>query len=277
MRHLDQVGFAALRRITAPVIHPFRRLSRWEHDRPPPVVRSVVARPGLVGVLAGLVVVTAASVHVARYPDQVEPEVTAPAPADEVGPAEGTDLERYAAARHELLDQLPGDDTVRAIVSFAAFTPVGSLPLPDDLRVERVHVRLPGEVETRVLAGDDAEPALAALFEEGREDLDREIAELEQLLAEDLGDPAFEREFTEQLELLRATRDGASADAEVAFAAVVVGPVAALRDLAAADPVRLVDVAGPPDRTGDTRFTGVVPRDDDRASTGREGAADPPP
>lgn len=210
--------------------------------------------------------VAAGAVHVARYPDTVERDVAAP--ATEVGPAPGVDLEAYAAQRHELLEQLPDDETLRAIVSFRRLVPVDGLPLPDAAVVERLHVLLPGEQEPRELPAVGAAEALDALFEDGRATLDREIADLEELLSEDVGDPAFEAEFTEQLAELRTLRGSAGRDGPVVFAAVVVAPTATLREVAGSPAVRLVDAAGPEARTRDTRFVGVFPVDD-RASTER--------
>lgn len=256
---------------------PLAAAVRWEHGRAPAAVRTVARHPGTVAVLAGSLVVAGASAHLVRYPDRVEPEVVAPPPVREVGPPVGADIAAYAEARHELLAAQPDDRELRAIVSFTELAPVDDLPLGASLPVERLHLLLPGEVEPREIPAADARRTLGELFARGRDELDREIADLEELLSDDLGDPAFEAEFTEQLESLRELREGVSRDAPVVFAAVVVATAGQLQELATSPPVRLVDPAGPPERTRGTRFVGVPPRDadapaSDRASTEREAA-----
>jgi hypothetical protein len=277
LRRLDEAALTVWRHLASPLVRPAVGLSRWERERAPAAIRTLVTRPGLVAVLAGSLVVTAASVHVVRYPDRVEADVVAAPPVPEVGPVPGVDLAAYTDARHELLAQLEDDEVVRAIVSFHEFATVGQLPVPGEVRVERLHVGLPGEVEPRVVPAEGARATLRTLFAAGQDELDEQIGELERLLAEDLGDPAFEREFAAELARLQQLRASASDDAPVVFAAVMVATAADLRDLAAAPDVRLVDVAGPPERTRDTRLVGVPPADTARASTERGVASEPAP
>lgn len=261
---------------------PLAGAVRWEHRRAPAPVRSVARHPGAVAVLAGVLVVAGGAVHLARYPDRVEPEVVAPPPAREVGPPAGADIDAYAEARHELLAAQPDDVALRAIVSFTELVPVDDLPLDDEVRVERLHVLLPGEVEPREIAAAGARDTLAELFARGQDELEDQIEAIEELLSDDLGDPEFEADYTENLEELRELRTGISRDAPVAFAAVVVASAGQLRELTASPAVRLVDPAGPPEHTRGTRFVGVPPQDTDgpdadaepdRASTEREAAA----
>lgn len=276
IRRLDDAALTVWRRLASPVVRPVVALTRWERERAPTVVRTVVTHPGLVAVLAGALVVAAASVHVVRYPDRVEADVVAPPPVTEVGPQLGADLAAYADARHEVLAQLEGDEVLRAVVSFHEFVTVADLPVPDGVRTERLHVTLPGEGEPRVLRAEGARETLRTLFADGQDALDEEIGDLEELLAEDLGDPEFEQDFASELTRLQQLRASVSDDAPVVFAAVVVATAADLRDLVATPQVRLVDVAGPPERTRDTRFVGVQP-DPERASTERGVAPDPAP
>ncbi|WP_052667681.1 hypothetical protein [Nitriliruptor alkaliphilus] len=238
---------------------------------------SLAIRPGLVALLAGAVLLAGASIHVARFPDRVDADAVARAPADEVGPPPGADLAAYTEARHEHLAQLPADEVVRGIASFRELVAVGDLPVDEEVRVEELHVRLPAELEPRTVPAEGAGAALRALFADGQAELDAAIADLEGLLAEDLGDAEFEREFEAELARLRELRASASDEAPVVFAAVVVASAADLRDLAADPRVRLVDVAGPPEQTRGTRMVGVAPTDLERASTEREVAPDPAP
>ncbi len=261
LRRLDDATVAALRRTGRWLGAPAVRLSGWERRHR--LAGRVAAHPGLVGVLAGAVVLAGAGVHVARFPTRTEVIAVEPGPA-EVGPVAGVDLERYIAQRHaQLADAVATrpEALARAIVSFERLVAVGQVPLPDEVDVEVLHLLLPGEQEPRQVPADGADEVVADLFAAGREALDTEVAELERLLAEDLGDPAFEEEFATQLDRLRELRDGTDEDAAVVFAAVVVAPHHTLAALRTAAPVRLVDPAGPPERTVGTRFVGVRPGD----------------
>jgi hypothetical protein len=262
LRRADEAAVTALRRFGAALASPAVRLSRWERGRPPGVVRSVTASPRLVAALAGVVVVGAAAVHLDRFPTDGAEVVAAPATPAEVGPPAGVDLEAYTDERHRALRDL-GDvaDPLRAVVSFARLLPLDALPLPDEVTREQVQLLLPGEIVPRELPADGAATAVDGLVREGRDDLDQEIAELEQLLAEDLGDPGFEEEFTAQLERLREVRDGAGGDARIVFAVVVVAPATALQQLVDEPGIRLVDPAGAEATTRATRLVGVQPLD----------------
>jgi hypothetical protein len=263
LRRADVALDRAFRRLGRLAGSPLSGLSRWERGDRGPLVRTIVARPGLVAICAGLVLVLGSGVHLARFPAEPRPDTTATDAPDEVGPPTGTDIERYAARRHELLLALDGaqaSEQLRAVVSFEELVTLGSLPLPEQVQVERVQLLLPGELEPRELPADGAEDDLATVLSEGREELDREIAELEQLLAEDLGDPDFEAEFTTQLERLVELRDRASAEAPVVFAAVVVAPAVVLQELLGVPGIRIVDPAGSAELTRGTRMVGVPPR-----------------
>jgi hypothetical protein len=261
LHRADRALDAALRWLTDRLGAPGRRLARWERSSTSPLVRGVVTRPGLVAVLAGLVVVAGAGLHLARFP--AADGARAPAAPDEIGPPAGTDLTAYAERRHELLLALGEEETgqhLRAVVSFAELVPLGDLPLPDGVEVERVQLLLPGELEPRELGAEGADRDLERALADGREELDLEITELERLLAEDVDDPEFEAEFERELARLTELRDRASADAAVVFAAVVVAPGTVLVDLVDAPGVRLVDPAGSEELTRATRLVGVPPR-----------------
>jgi hypothetical protein len=268
LRRFDRVLIDGFRRFGRSLLAPAVGLSRWEHGRAPSPVAAVARRPGVVAVLAGVVVVAGAAVHLDRFPDRAAGGEVAGAPQapDEVGPPAGADLASYIERRHERLRELDAATLaldLRAVVSFEEAVPVGELPLPDGLEVERVQVLLPGELEPRELDADGVEPELEELFEAGSADVDEEIAELEALLAEDIDDPAFEEEFETELERLRTLRDQAGAEAPVVFAAVVVGPGTVLQELIDAPGIRLVDAAGDAERTRGTRMVGVPPRTSD--------------
>jgi hypothetical protein len=263
LRRFDRVLIDGFRRFGRSLLTPAVGLSRWEHRRAPSSVAAVARRPGVVAVLAGAVVVAGSAVHLDRFPDRADGEVAeAPEVPDEVGPPAGADISSYIERRHERLRELDAATAtldLRAVVSFEGAVPIGQLPLPDGLEVERLQVLLPGELEPRELDVATSEEELEELLEAGREDVDEEIAELEALLAEDIDDPAFEEEFTAELERLRTLRGQDSAEAPVVFAVVVVAPGTVLQELIDAPDVLLVDAAGDASRTRGTRMVGIPP------------------
>lgn len=260
LRRFDRALIDGFRRFGRGLRAPWAGLTRWEHGGAPAPVRAIARRPVLVAALAGVVLVAGAAVHLDRFPG---PEVAeAPQAPDEVGPPAGADLASYVERRHERLRELDAATTaldLRAVVSFEETVPLGAMPLPDEARVERIQVLLPGELEPRELAADGADEELDELLEAGRGEVEEEIAEFEALLTEDFDDPEFEAEFEAELERLRALREQTSADAPVVFAAVVVAPGRVLQELIDAPGVRLVDAAGDASRTEDTRMVGVPP------------------
>lgn len=260
LQRVDVALDRTLRRIARTLAAPATALTRWEVRSRRAVIRTLVARPSLVAVAAGLVLVLAAGVHLDRF--AVTPDsspVTTGAP-ERIGPVTGTDIGRYVDRRHELLLALDGEDAagqLRAVVSFAEFATLGTLPLPDDVQVERVQVLLPSELEPRELAADGARAELEAVLAGGRDEVDEEIAELEQHLTEDIGDPAFAAEFAEQLERLVTLREGDADSVPVVFAAVVVAPGTRLQELIGAPGIRLVDPAGSEELTREIVLVGV--------------------
>ncbi|MEX1178591.1 MAG: hypothetical protein WEB09_09035 [Nitriliruptor sp.] len=229
--------------------------------------------PGLVGLAAAAVLLLGTTIHAARYVPGGEPGtgssgVAAGPAADDVGPVVGDDVAAYIAERHELLDELSGGP-IRAVVSFEEAVTVDELPLPEELVVERLQLRLPGRQEPVDLPADDgAADRIEELVAESRSELETELAELETLLEEDLGDPAFEEDFAIRAAELAESGEAAARGA-VVFAAVVVADGASLRDLVGDPEVRLVDPGGPPAETTQSRFRGLLPADRVTVSTGR--------
>lgn len=278
LARVDDAILPRLRRVAEAVVAPVRRLRRWEADpERGRVVRGVRRRPSRVAVAAGLVVLIGGAVQLQRFPELTEQRQAGDAAAlasDEVGPRVGTDLEAYVSGRHDVLDDYDGSEVVRAVVSFTAAHGLDDLPLPDDVDVEVVQLVVPAqELEPRQLdlrTVDDPDDVLGRFLAGERAALDEEIAELASTLEEDLGDPDFEADFERRLIELREARERLDDDLGLVFAAVVVAPAVqlrALRDDQAA--IRAVDPAGPANRTTDARFHGILPSDDERASTGR--------
>jgi hypothetical protein len=260
---------------------PVRRAVRWEGaPERPGAVRAVVTRPGVVALAAALVVFVASAVHLQRFEsslgsaageDQVVAEPGA-GPVDEIGPRVGSDLELYAEGRLELLEDFDDDREIRAVISFESYLDARGLDLPDELTVERLLVRLPvldEEPRDIELDGRDPEEVLTAVAGEERDRLEEEAQELTSMLESDIEDEEFVAEFERRLEELTAVQDELGEDPELLYAVVVVGRVDTLQDVQASAGVRLVDPGGDPDETRATRFFGLLPDDDARASHGR--------
>lgn len=274
LSRLDDAILPRLRRVAETVVAPARALRRWEAaPQRGRVVRGVVRRPGRVAVLAGIVVLAGGALQVQRF-DAVSDRGPAPvAAADEVGPRIGADLTAYVAGRDELLEGYAADEVVRAVVSFASTHDLGTLPLPDEVEVEAVQLVVPAqEADPRQLdlrTVDDPDAVIARFLEAERDALEQEIDELASTLEEDLGDPDFEADFRRRLAELEAARDELADAPGLVFAAIVVAPAEQLRTLRAEDPIRAVDPAGPAAATAGARFHGILPGDEERASTGR--------
>lgn len=237
-------------------------------------MRGVVRRPGRVAVAAGLVVLAAGAVQLQRFDDVTDRGRGASvASADEVGPRIGADLTAYVAGRDELLDGYADEEVVRAVVSFTSTHDLDALPLPDAIEVEAVQLVVPAqEQDPRQLdlrTVEDPGDVLDRFLAAERDALEQEIDELASTLEEDLGDPDFEADFRERLVELEAARDALADAPGLVFAAIVVAPAEQLRTLRADDEVRAVDPAGPATATSGARFHGILPGDQDRASTGR--------
>ncbi|MEX1161994.1 MAG: hypothetical protein WEB03_04690 [Nitriliruptor sp.] len=257
---------------TSDVVRPWwARLSSWEDEHLPGPVRKLVAHPTAVALLAAVVVVAAASVHLTRYPTEpvasTDGEVVAVDQVDQIGPSVGADLDAYIDERHEVLASLPEEPT-RAVVSFEGLVGVDDLALVGEVTIERLQLWVPGLLEpVEVAAGADAPEQARELIADSREDVDAELAELEGLLEEDLGDPAFEQDYVDRLAELEQARDLADEGA-VVFAAIVVAPTSFLQMLVDDPAVRAVDPGGAANATSRSRFRGILPTDRQRASVG---------
>lgn len=285
LRRLDAGALPRMRRgllaAAAVATAPLRAATRWEaaSDRPGPV-RAVATRPGLVALAAALVVFVASAVHLQRFESSLgsaagEDQVVAEPGADpvaEIGPRVGGDLELYAEGRRELLEDMDADREIRAVISFASYRAADGLDLPDALTVERLLVRVPvlaEEPRDIEVHGRDPEEVLTTVAAQEHDRLAEEEAELTSLLASDVEDEEFVEEFERRLEELTAVREQLGEDPELLYGAVVVGRVDTLTEVQASAGVRLVDPGGDPDETRETRFFGLLPDDDDRASHGR--------
>ncbi|MTV26142.1 hypothetical protein FTX61_12095 [Nitriliruptoraceae bacterium ZYF776] len=279
LRRLDDLVVPALRGWFASLASRLGGLGRWERAAGRPAwIRAVASRPGTVAVLAGVVVFAGSGVHLQRVTEAGPPPAPEPAssPLGElaVGPLVGADVEAYRAGRHDVLDRVALDGPARAVVSFPRYLAGDELPELPGTSLEALVLRIPAEglasVEVPV-ARTDPVLAVAEALEEQRDALDDEIAEVEALLAEDLGDPDFEADYAERLDELRGARNVVAVGAPVVFGAVVVAEVETLRALVGRDDVRLVDLAGPVADTGDAVFHPVRPEDRTRVTEGRAG------
>jgi hypothetical protein len=285
-QHLDASALPVVRRalrgVGAALAAPFAALVRWERSeaRPAPV-RRAAAHPGVVALLAGVVVFAGSLLHLLRFDDASparagvteEQPVTGPgeeAPA-ELGPRVGVDLELYAEGRRDALAALDADLEIRAMVSFADYRGPEELSL-EGAELEALHVRVPVTDEpptTAEVAGGDPGQVASEVVEEEVARLEEEERELRALLDTDVDDPEFEREYARRADELEATRAALADEANIVFAVTVVGRVDALRALQPDPDVRLVDPVGAVVETRGTRLYGLLPEDLDRASHGR--------
>jgi hypothetical protein len=224
------------------------------------------------------------AVHLVRYDPAgsltrtERPAVPAPdaaggsvAGATEVGPRIGEDLASYVEERADVLGGLAADEVVRAVVSFTSYRSADEVSIPEGVALEAAQLRVPivDVLPVQVTVSDgDLIGAVARAVEAERAALEQEARDLESTLASDIGDLDFEADFEQRLAEL-SDLDGVVPDAPVVFAVVVSATASDLRTLSASDGIRLVDPGGPQQGTERTRFYGLLPDDDVRASHGR--------
>lgn len=253
------------------------------------------ARSWNVALLVAVAIATAASaVHMDRYPElqrvrqeAAQQDLRRPGDATttgalaggagDVGPAVGVDLQRYVADRRDALAALDEDERRLAVVSFDGYLTgeQAEALLPGSVQVRLVQYRVPVDgaqpLESEVVGGELAasvERALAAELPA----IAAEEAELRTLLdSGTLQDEEMVADHEARLSELQALRNLLASGAPVVFAVVVEGPVGALRELAAGEGIRLVDVAPSGAELDGSAFFGVRPEDDRRASYGRSG------
>ena len=299
LRRLDDVLVPRLQRLARPVGRalglPGRLLRgldrRVAGGRP---ARAVQEHRGLVAFVVVVIAFGAAAVNFQRYPElreqarrATENQGAPAAPGDEVpgggndttstgtvGPVLSGDVEPYLASRREALAAAADDAERVAVVSFGAFIePAEAAELVDGLTVQLVQYRLPertprpAEVE---VAGGGVVEGVAAEIDRLVASLEEEEAEVASTLESGVEDPAFRADYEARLDELVALRNTLRSDPAIVFAVVVEGPVERLRELAAEDEVRLVDLAPPDASLEDTTFYGVLPTDQDRFTFGRQ-------
>lgn len=295
--HLVPLLQDAARTVVRVLGQPLRAVRRWEDSS----WFGVVARNRPLLAFVTVAIATAgAAVHLDRYPELMQAEARARAAAEqqtvrvpgesadggsqsklaggavEVGPPVGVDVGDYIADRSEELSSLEIATPIVAVVSFDTYLqPAAVLELlPESVTVRFAQYRIPAEgeppLETEVVGGDLA-ASIDRAVETALEPIKAEAAEVEKLLESGtVQDEAYEADYRRRLEELRAVKNVLETGAPVVFAVVVEGPVEALRSLADAEEVRLVDPAPPETDLGVSAFYGVRPEDTERATYGRD-------
>lgn len=299
LRRLDDVLVPRLQRLARPVGRvlgaPGRLLRALDRSvaggRP---ARAATEHRGLVAFVAVAIAFGAAAVNFQRYPELREqarldaqnsgapasPEDVVPGGSDDVtstgtvGPVTAAPVEPYVAARRDALASAPDDDARVAVVSFGTFLePTEAAALLEGLDVQLVQYRLP-ERTPRPAEVEVADGGLVARLDAEIDQLvtglEQEEAEVTSTLESGVEDPAFRADYEARLDELVALRNTLRSDPAIVFAAVVRGPVEALREVAARDQVRLVDLAPADVEVDGTTFYGVLPTDQDRVSFGRQ-------
>jgi hypothetical protein len=193
----------------------------------------------------------------AAAPPAVETVTTLPPPA-EVGPAPGTDVAAYTAARKAALAATAQERV--AVVSLAKYaTQAQATALAGTNAIVALLVAPPG-VAPAVVTGD-----LAAWAREQTAATTAERDEIKKLIPS-VTDPAFKSFYnTEVARLDKALKNFAPTSAMV-FAVVVKAPAAALKTLGTKAEVRLVDVADTAAPAPDTVFRGLRPEETAKAN-----------
>ncbi len=298
LRRLDDVLVPRLQRLARPVGRvlglPGRLLrgldDRVAGGRP---ARSVREHPGLLAFVAVLLLFGAATVNFQRYPRlreqarQAAENQGAPAAAGDVvpggdndsasvgtvGPVVATAVDPYLASRREALAAADDGERV-AVVSFDTFLEPGEAAtvlqgLDAHLVQYRLPERTPRPAEVQV-ADAGIQGQLAAEIDDVVATLQQEEAEVRSTLESGVEDESFRADYEARLDELVALRNTLRSDPAIVFAAVVTGPVDALRELAGRDTVRLVDLAPPDVPVAETTFYGVLPSDQERFTFGRQ-------
>ena len=153
-----------------------------------------------------------------------------------LGPLPGTDLAAYAQEAARDLAAVTGE--AAAVVSLARYMREGEArALAGRLRPAGVLVALPGG-SPAVVQGD-----VASWAARQREEAEAERRDLQGML-ETTSDREFQDQFRFDIERLGKLLAALDPNGPVVFGVVVEGPAGALRDLARAEGVRMVDLVG---------------------------------
>jgi hypothetical protein len=156
-----------------------------------------------------------------------------------IGPLPGSATTPYAATRAAALAAATGPHV--AVVSFSAYRPVADVPrvlAPGGAPAVRLFVALPGGRPVEI-AGNTVD--VAALAARQRSEAADEKRALEKLLPT-VEDADFAAQYRADLDRLTAVLAARRPAADAVFGALVVADAAALRTLASAPGVRLVDL-----------------------------------
>jgi hypothetical protein len=191
------------------------------------------------------------SVPIAAFDENPAIEGASQGPAA-IGPTRGAPLDQYVTERKRALATLrAGDDGVVAVVSFERYATEDEArrAVSDAVEVLGLLVAAPGGTP-EVVQG-----ALSEWGEAARVAAAEERAEIEKLISSGtVDDPDYADFYAAEVVRLRRLEQALDPDGAVVFGLVVRGPVAALRAIAGAPGVRLVDAAaGDVDDQADVR------------------------
>lgn len=160
-------------------------------------------------------------------------------PRGGIGPLPGTAVSTYLRARVAALAEVGDGERRAAVVSFADYRTVAAARdvVPAGVELEALLLALPGGRPSE--SSPNADPS--AVVARQREEAASEKAALEELLPT-VTDDDFHRQYQADIDRLSALLEAPKAPGPIVHAVVVVGPGAALRRLASATGVRLVDV-----------------------------------
>jgi hypothetical protein len=176
-------------------------------------------------------------------------------PRGGIGPLPGTIVAAYVRSREDALVEVTSRRT--AVVSFDGYrTPEQSVRLVAGVEATSLLIALRGGRPVEAAVGED----LAALVKRQRDDAAAEKRALEQLLPT-VSEPDFRAQYEADIGHLGALLARPSDERDIVYAVVVVGTGDALRDVAARDGVRLVDVGSDADRPTRGAAAGLRPEE----------------
>lgn len=293
LRRLDDTLVPRLQRLARPVGQALGAPGRWLRaldrgtfgGRPARFARD---HRGTVAFLTVALIFGAAYVNFERYPDLREAERvaavdqarpgSAASETDQdtgttaVGPAVGTSVDEYLAARRDALAAAPAGDQRVAVVSFGAFlAPNTVADLLARLEVSSLQYQFPERSPrpAQLDVDDDMVASTDRVITSTISDVQAEEDEVRSLLDSGVESAEFEADYEARLDELVALRNTLTQDPRVVFAAVARGSVADLRRLASDPQVRLVDLAPAGTEVAGTGFYGILPTATDRFEYGQ--------
>jgi hypothetical protein len=216
-----------------------------------------------IAVVCGAIFLSLWSIHddepaAKNVPPPVVESVTTLAPPTQVGPAPGTELAGYVAARKAAL--AANREERLAVVSLAKYSTQAQVKTLAGTNPVVALLVAPAGTAPAVVTGD-----LAVWAKAQTASTQTERDEIKKLIPT-VDDPAFKTFYTQEVARLDKALKTFDPNSAIVFGVVVKAPAAALQALGAKAEVRLVDLADTATPTKDPVFRGLRPEETTKAN-----------